>query len=160
MTQKLQQTLQDRSDIISKEIKLQSEALKRREDSSDILVTQTLDKISETIRKAVDMYEFSGGMIASATEIQDAIRKTLLYPAMEVRYGSIVDAHAQTFTWILNPSTRDCPWDNFMEWLRVEDDIYWVTLLKFLLEQSRVRHQLRQWAGDKALVCASFWSSQ
>jgi hypothetical protein len=109
MTQKLQQTFQDRSDTISKEIKLQSEALKRRENSSDILITQAPDTISR--------YGFSGGMTASAEEIKDAISKTLLYLAMEVRYEWIADAHARTFTRILNPSTRDRPWDNFMEWL-------------------------------------------
>jgi hypothetical protein len=166
MAQELHQTLQDRSDTISKEIKLQNEALNRRADASNTSVMQTLDKLSNTIQKAVERYEFPGQTRASAEEVQAAILRTLLYPTMEARYGSIAEAHARTFSWILDPPPSDCPWDDFMEWLRGENAIYWVTgkaasgkstLVKFLLQQPKVEDQLRQWAGGKPLVRANFF---
>lgn len=168
MTQELHETLRDRSDMLSKEMKFQNDILQRRIDASDLSATQTL---SDTIQRAVKVYKASGEDAkntgpACASDIEDAILRSLLYPSMKVRHESIAEAYAKTFRWALEPPTNDCPWDDLMEWLRVGDNIYWVsgkaasgksTLLKFLLQQTEIWRQLDRWASDRDLVCADFF---
>jgi len=59
--------------------------------------------------------------------LEDCLR----FPTMTHRQMEIVEAHQKTFSWLLNEdgnhtdTPRVNPWDNFMEWLREDGEIYW-----------------------------------
>jgi hypothetical protein len=104
-------------------------------------------------------------------DLERSILKAFEYEQMEYRQEIIPEAHAQTFRWIIDGSVDDSDiiWDDYMQWLRGPDCVYWMkgkaasgksTLMKFLLGESGVEAQLRQWSGDLPLIRANFffWS--
>ena len=104
-------------------------------------------------------------------DIENSILKAFEYEQMEQRQEIIPEAHARTFRWIIDSSVDDPDiiWDDYMQWLRGPDCMYWMkgkaasgksTLMKFLLGESGVEAQLQQWSGDLPLIRANFffWS--
>jgi hypothetical protein len=104
-------------------------------------------------------------------DIENSILKAFEYEQMEQRQEIIPPAHARTFRWIIDSSVDDpdVVWDDYMQWLRGPDCMYWMkgkaasgksTLMKFLLGESGVEAQLQQWSGDLPLIRANFffWS--
>lgn len=88
------------------------------------------------------------------------------------REERIVGAHHDTFQWILdsNNPQQDGRWSNFVDWLKGDDKIYWMTgkpgsgkstLMKFICRDSRTNTSLKVWSGKLPLVLARFyfWNS-
>ena len=121
------------------------------------IVTDIL--ISQKIQTSID---------SSATkDHRDAILKSLVFPEYKARQEQIREAHQKTLRWIFDQEERALgAWDNFVDWLRCGDDIYWIqgkpgsgksTLMSFILEQRQTKTELTFWAGSQTLVCLSFF---
>ncbi|OQU94913.1 NACHT domain-containing protein [Cladophialophora immunda] len=99
--------------------------------------------------------------------LKAAILSSFEYADMDYRYEAIPDAHAKTFRWILeDKDNEDIPWDNFLQWARSDNSLYWIcgkaasgksTLVKFLLQQEVVNHSLNQWTTCRKLIKADFF---
>jgi hypothetical protein len=86
---------------------------------------------------------------------------------MDYRYEAIPEAHANTFRWILEETgNEDVPWDNFLQWARSNNSLYWIcgkaasgksTLMKFVLQQGVVDLALNEWAAGQKLIKADFF---
>ena len=97
------------------------------------------------------------------------ILESLHYNRMEARQANIIDAHAQTFEWILDPhqlSNHLASRDSFWEWLTNGSGIFWITgkagsgkstLMKFLSHHKSVTRALQGWADGKDLITAIFY---
>ena len=103
----------------------------------------------------------------SGTSVEKAILSSFEFPNMSYRHEAVASAHARTFEWIFDDSDgNQTPWDNFSEWLQHRNHVYWITgkaasgkstLMKYILEQRRLRKFLQNWAGNAQLVCAKFY---
>ncbi|KAE9366262.1 hypothetical protein N431DRAFT_386517, partial [Stipitochalara longipes BDJ] len=105
--------------------------------------------------------------------IEQKILDSLTFKQMKIRHSNIPDAHTKTFEWIFRdpnqPATPSQAKIKFMEWLQELDSdkgCFWVggkagsgksTLMKFLCDHPKTKLALREWAGDKKLVTASFF---
>lgn len=99
----------------------------------------------------------------------DHFLKSLRFSEMHTRMNDVEESHADTFQWIFeDDATR--PWDNFCNWLRDDDGVYWIngkpgswksTLIKFLINDARTRVLLAQWSpGQQPLIIKFyFWLS-
>lgn len=109
------------------------------------------------------------GLVVGAEE---AILNWLWYPSMYDREDSIDEAYPKTLHWIFEEEKVDnsegCKWDSFMDFLKGENRIYWITgkpgsgkstLVKFINEQDRTQEELNHWSSGKRLLCASFYFS-
>ncbi|KAL9115090.1 MAG: hypothetical protein Q9227_000884 [Pyrenula ochraceoflavens] len=63
-------------------------------------------------------------------------------------------------------SRTDKPWDNFMDWLRSDSRIYWIsgkigsgksTLVKFILSDTRTQAALRSWTPNYPAIVLSYF---
>lgn len=98
---------------------------------------------------------------------EEAILRSFTYPSMLVRPEAVATAHANTFRWLYQGSDdAQRPWDDFTEWLRLRNDIYWITgkaasgkstLVKYILQNRKTMKELDLWGGDSAVVVASFY---
>ena len=84
---------------------------------------------------------------------------------MDFRYEAIPPAYEKTFEWVFQPPL-DSSWSDFTQWLRSDEPLYWIsgkpaagksTLMKFILNDSRTREYLNEWASGKKLVISSFY---
>jgi hypothetical protein len=93
------------------------------------------------------------------------ILRSLLFPSFKARYESIKSAHASTFDWIFEDTSR-----TLREWLRTGDGIYWVrgkagsgksTLLRYLSGHPNTSAALKSWAGTYQLFIGRhfFWNA-
>lgn len=133
------------------------------------------------------------GIDPESIEISDG-RRTVLekkfisrldYDGMHDRELHVEEAHAATFHWIFeNPQGRAHTWDDYAQWLRSEDRLYWITgkagagkstLMKFIsLElptptaesssgpiargsQRRCTPYLLEWAKEQQLIVATYY---
>ena len=132
-----------------------------RQAKRDELKAIQFNELSMKLDKMIEM----GGKLATECHILDS----LCFASMAARHAKIVDAHAQTFEWILRPrhqfleSRRQ---DNFYDWLVHGTDLFWIsgkagsgksTLMKFLSHHTATKQALEEWAGDNDLVIASFY---
>ncbi|KAI2470728.1 hypothetical protein F4781DRAFT_166574 [Annulohypoxylon bovei var. microspora] len=102
-------------------------------------------------------------------DAEDTVLRLLWYPSIQDRYQSISTAYSKTLEWIYkNPNTNDevCKWDSFVDFLQGETRMYWITgkagsgkstLMKFINEHKQTKETLMRSAGDKGLICASFY---
>ncbi|KAI0805046.1 hypothetical protein GGR55DRAFT_681332 [Xylaria sp. FL0064] len=98
---------------------------------------------------------------------EEAILNCLWYPRIREREETIFKAHANTFHWIFeDPKVTGKPWDSFVDFLRGDRSIYWITgkpgsgkstLMKFVIINPRTQDLLQTWAGEKDLIRASFY---
>ncbi|KAI1087487.1 hypothetical protein F5B19DRAFT_64893 [Rostrohypoxylon terebratum] len=89
----------------------------------------------------------------------------LQFGQIEERRNAILQAHKNTYRWILDSDVA-----NLKAWLTTEDaPIYWIsgsagsgksTLMKCIYENPRLRLRLAEWVGNRGLYIAShfFWS--
>lgn len=108
--------------------------------------------------------------------LQRKILELLSYPYMTDRYEQVLEAHPQTFNWIFCESDQwDFPWDNFGQWLRQGQGIYWIngkpasgksTLMKHIHDDNRTKEYLRLWnlktTSESVPCCIAtffFWDS-
>lgn len=97
----------------------------------------------------------------------EALLEWLHYPRMTSRKESVRDTHADTFQWILGfGDLGDKPNPGFRTWLEGGSGIYWVagkagsgksTLMKLITGHRETQEALAIWAGDKVLICPSFY---
>jgi hypothetical protein len=104
---------------------------------------------------------------------EQVILSTLQFWTMDRRKDLISKQHENTFEWILKVRQSDDlsePSINFIDWLRTEEPVYWITgkpgsgkstLVKFIAESPKTMDALKQWAAEDKLITASFyfWSS-
>jgi len=103
----------------------------------------------------------------------EMVLDTLWFREIKYREGGIVDAHMKTCRWIFcGPEANDgvISWTDFPTWLRQDSsNIYWIagkpgsgksTLIKYILGPGRERlnSNLQQWARDKPLAVAAYYS--
>jgi hypothetical protein len=167
-TQRVVVALRENRDIFDVTLKEQVRKLQRRLDISDSLTQKTGDEIKHTILTVVQRDEQLNKHTGSASDldlVEKVILKTLHYEGMHDRYEAVVEAHANTFTWIFHPKP-DQPWDSFSDWLERGEEIYWITgkaasgkstLMRYIFANRTLRDHLRVWRGDSRLIVAKFY---
>jgi hypothetical protein len=84
-----------------------------------------------------------------------------------LRRNQVVESFDGTFQWIFNDDIER-PWDNFMDWLKSDSDLYWVvgkagsgksTLMKFLLADPRTLQGLMAWRPGAITLSGFLWNS-
>ncbi|KAN0120282.1 hypothetical protein V8E51_002490 [Hyaloscypha variabilis] len=84
---------------------------------------------------------------------------------MSDREEEIAEAHQATFHWLYK-TTENQLWDNFTDWLKKGDGVYWVTgkagsgkstLMKYIYQNDATVQLLRVWAGELPLITASYY---
>ena len=136
---------------------------------SDALLQQTSNEIEasiQTVRQKTDDYYYHKAV--------SAIIASLSFPGMNERFERVVDAHADTYSWIFEfKSNSDQCWDSFISWLEQEhvDPIYWVsgkaasgksTLMRYIIEnQWKLCKSLDAWTQGRQLMIPNFffWST-
>ena len=97
--------------------------------------------------------------------IEPTILQGLVYPGMDGRYENVPKAHAKTYSWIFRHDSVG-PWDSFIDWLRVGEQIYWIngkaasgksTLMKYILENAQLPMHLDVWCADLSLTIVRFY---
>lgn len=109
----------------------------------------------------------------------------LRFQEIEERQHTISEAYKKTFEWVFHDPEHGLPsiaetlssgnrptihWDNFSEWLRGSNNLYWITgkpgsgkstLMKFLYYDHRTMALAKQWSEPYDLVTAGFffWNS-
>ena len=139
--------------------RMHTRSLQERNDCEQIRDLQ-LSRLSSNLKQLTVMGERSTAIL---------ILESLHFQRMEAREEKIIDAHAQTFEWILDPhicSSRLPSKDNFIEWLANGNGIFWITgkagsgkstLMKFLSHHESAKSALHQWADGKELITAAFF---
>jgi len=96
------------------------------------------------------------------TASNQTLLASLWFSNINERQTNVVPSHQRTFEWVLDPSSST----KLEQWLRTQNGIYWIsgkagsgksTLVKFLLDQPQTKGALKEWAGSKNLVSASFF---
>lgn len=150
---------QDEIDLLRKEVEGYQNALNTR-----ILIDLKLD-----LQKRQLQMEKAAGEGFDA--LINALKDSLLFPAMNHRKEQIQDAHSDTFHWIFD----DCPtaedqWDCFGCWLRNDKGLYWIngkagsgksTIMNYISHDSEMNKGLKRWSGQDDTVVAKFffWNS-
>lgn len=99
--------------------------------------------------------------------IENGILGSLSFATIADRVESVEKPHDQTFKWIYEePGVSKRPWSNFVDWLREEDEIYWLngkvgsgksTLMRYTYENSQTIKELKQWAGEFPFETSGFF---
>lgn len=107
----------------------------------------------------------------------DMILARLHFSSMPQRFENIVEAHKDTFHWVLEHRNTDkqlepAKWDDFTKWLSNTngDNVYWIagkpgsgksTLMKYLFNHQHTTDYLSTWASGRKIVKAGFffWNS-
>lgn len=102
-----------------------------------------------------------------ADSLFHGLLQQLDFSEISIREERVAEAHLQTFEWIFSePSQKIMKWHSFIDWLREDGHLYWITgkagsgkstLMKFILQDSRTRKHLQVWAKDSHLVVASYY---
>ena len=98
------------------------------------------------------------------------IVESLHFPQIFERVETIKDAYSKTFEWLFE-ETENCAaapgkYSCLLDWLRMGSGTFFIsgkagsgksTLMKFLHQHKKTTTVLKQWAGGKALLVASFF---
>ncbi|KAH8803519.1 hypothetical protein F5884DRAFT_739958 [Xylogone sp. PMI_703] len=142
--QKLESVIVNQGADIKKEIA--AENIKTRDHFSTQLRDQDLKSLSK--------------------EEYDKFLGSLQYDTMNARKSAIVRSHEHTFDWIFDDTT-DVPWHNLSKWMGSDERIYWIsgkpgsgksTLMKFLVDDTRTKDRLKEWAPDVEILSFFLWS--
>jgi hypothetical protein len=129
-------------------------------------------KATITYRQAIGRSSRFNGQLAGFrtekfTKFAEGILNALWFRSIDDRREAVPNAHQKTFQWIYeNPVSWNKPWDSFSEWLRFGRGCYWIegkagsgksTLMKYLQENTRTIHALKDWAGSSELIIGSFF---
>lgn len=103
--------------------------------------------------------------------VENSILANLDFSTIRDRHEDPEIAHSQTFEWIFkDASAKERGWSNFVEWLRHDNGLYWVsgkagsgksTLMKYVYNHAQTRLELRNWAGASPCDTTGFffWNS-
>lgn len=92
---------------------------------------------------------------------------SLRFNEINARRSDVKPSYLDTCAWIFD-ETIERPWDSFVHWLQMGQDIYWIngkpgsgksTLMKFICEHRQTREALRVWATPNGVQILShfFW---
>ena len=143
-------------------------SIQNRQDAQDLKkYILTTNWVPSESMQAAAMGNIDHRYGASAFEISHS----LTFETIHHREWAIPMAHAETFGWIFQePRKEDGKpmWSDFRKWMTGSDNtIYWIsgkagagksTLIKFLLHDSRVKADLKRWAGEHRLLLATYYS--
>jgi len=145
-----------------------------------VLETQSavVDKLSSVSRN----FTLPGSILVETTAIHNAIKEgqdsikhgailRVLKPlSAGIRESEIARRHAETFNWMVEPHEQTAQGTDvrFIDWLKHDAGIFLVTgkpgsgkstLMKFLVNDSRVQQSLKAWAaeGGKDLIFSKFF---
>lgn len=133
----------------------------RKDADSHRLATQNYEVAIDELLQKMSRLTRDGGAIATAQKVL----KSLQFREMRIRHAEIREAYKDTYEWIF--SQEKTP---FKSWLRDDSGIFWIsgkagsgksTLMKYIADHDQTQAVLKQWAGDRPLVVASFyfWNS-
>jgi hypothetical protein len=109
--------------------------------------------------------------LGNAQDVEMLLLQSLRFPTIDHRHLEIPEAHCKTFNWIFDePIDRTNEWSSFVQWLKSEKRLYWVsgkaasgksTLMRYIFDHADTRYHLRTWAQDFELEVAGFffWNS-
>lgn len=137
----------------------------------------TIDRLGKTIRNQGELIIQRIDISQQEQEIkeernrdkllQEKFLKSLVFPEIFSREGSVSPAHEKTFRWIFDRSgTKVRPWDNFVEWLETGSSTYWIngkagsgksTLMRFICQDPCTTEALHNWAAGKELLMPVFF---
>ncbi|KAL1608135.1 hypothetical protein SLS60_003074 [Paraconiothyrium brasiliense] len=102
-------------------------------------------------------------------KIQRQCLQALHFPQMESREKEVKGAHAKTFGWVLEdlqPALGLPQRSNFKKWMSSLDrqaNVFWIsgkpgsgksTLMKYIIQRTRLPKHIGEWVGDKQLIVA------
>ena len=102
---------------------------------------------------------------AAETAEQMRFLDSLRWPDLNARKSMIKPPHTTTFEWVFNDSIQR-PWDSVTHFLGSDGPCYWIQgkpgsgkscLMKFISENERTMHCLRQWKPEKQPIVLSFY---
>lgn len=117
-----------------------------------------------------------GDLLEEKCLCEDFVLDSLHFRSMHNRHEDIAEVHRDTFKWMIEQESRngektsELHGNDFVDWLRRGDGIYWITgkagsgkstLMKHLYENSQTRQHLQSWAQSGILLIAGhfFWNS-
>lgn len=166
------QALKDNADIFDTSLTHQDAVFNERLEESQLLLRQTADETRSSIQiESQKSQSFHNDQVEF---VVSSIIASLTFPGMNDRYGQVLDAHANTYSWIFESEiASNQPWDSFTSWLEQEHGatIYWVsgkaasgksTLMRYLLENRRkLCKSLDTWTQSRPLMIPNFffWST-
>lgn len=148
--------------------------------SREITVTRTVNHDEHSSTRNLIQTENTKAVSTLLTELpkathtyftteQDRERflRSLDFPEIDARQEDISDIHTKTFEWIFDESDRAMrPWDNFVNWLKCADSIYWIngkagsgksTLMNFICCDERTKTFLGSWRPGVVVLKFFFW---
>ncbi|KAF2477692.1 uncharacterized protein BDR25DRAFT_275021, partial [Lindgomyces ingoldianus] len=169
-----QNLLSETLDIRSKERNAQNsdisksiEDLAKKLDSIQVSIVAGQDDASlEDLRCQFEILSSTVHEIRRSHMILDSLR----FENMRVRHSAIAEAYKQTYEWVSRP-TELPEYDprkkiNFLDWLRHENGIFWITgkpgsgkstLMRFLEDHDGMSRALEEWTCTTPLVKGSFY---
>lgn len=173
------QALKENRDLYETSSEATSSFLSHKLDNLNTLMHQTGHEIKKTVHIVSDdlqRLEKVSQKGREETPVPFATRKayavkaiiaSLKFPGMDDRYEAVVQAHAQTFSWIFSvEESGDQRWDNFTSWLASGESLYWIngkaasgksTLMRYIFCQEATRNHLKAWADYRQLIIPKFY---
>ncbi|KAI0167441.1 hypothetical protein BJ166DRAFT_519941 [Pestalotiopsis sp. NC0098] len=103
------------------------------------------------------------------------VLESLKYDGMHLRRSTVKEHHPETLEWAFEERQSNQEygntvptWDSFGQWLRTDDQTYWVsgkpgsgksTLMSFLLRDARTQRHLNEWSPDTLILSHFLLSS-
>lgn len=134
------------------------------EDLHHIRNIPKLDEIVEALQSNRSHQEIV--IEARSNAIQSRVLDCLWFRWQDDRRLTVKEAHAKTFSWVLDPESENETWGHLPTWLKGGSGIYWLqgkagsgksTLMKFLHDDERTQEYLKLWADKSELIFASFF---
>ena len=173
------QALKENKSLYDTSMEAQSNFLSDKLGNLNALMHQTGTEIKKTVNiVSDDLQRLQKGSqtgrkeetVSFATRKEYAIKAiiaSLAFDGMTDRYEAVVEAHAQTFSWIFSvKESADQPWDSFISWLERGEHLYWIsgkaasgksTLMRYIFCHEGTRNHLKAWADNKQLIIPKFY---
>ncbi|KAK4443451.1 prion-inhibition and propagation-domain-containing protein [Podospora aff. communis PSN243] len=131
----------------------------------DIRSVRTIEQLKMLVEASAQRQKAFMDAARTEMEARRRILERVWFRMMDNRENSIKEAHANTFSWALEPPKQDSQWDNLAEWLTTGSKVFWIcgkagsgesTLMKYLHNHKKTWELLRAWAGESRLTQVSF----
>lgn len=169
----LHKLAQNPSEVISS-LNAQTSELRRRHEESDMLARELHRETLAAINRFQPPARTPSPRAQKQVEIESddvisMLLEMLQFRQMTARQEDLATAHAGTFRWLLDESTRNpsfSPFSPLLPWLETGQGCYWVsgkagsgksTCMKYLGSSHAVNRAVEKWAGSVKLIKASFY---